>query len=58
MSSFKIELLKALGNYKYSHFPPPQKTMLKSGWLISDPAWTTLTRPGEERDHSGTKSAE
>ena len=22
MSSFDIKLLKALGNYKYSHFPP------------------------------------
>ena len=32
MSSLKIELLKALGNYKYSHFPPPKKNDVEV-WL-------------------------
>ena len=36
MFSFKKKLLKALGNYKYSPFHPPK--MLKSSWIISDPA--------------------
>ena len=44
MSSFKIKLLISFGNY--SPTPPPKKTMLKSGWIISDPALTTLTRGG------------
>ena len=33
MSSLKIELLKALGNYKYSHFPPPPKKNDVEVWL-------------------------
>ena len=35
MSTFKIKLLKALAT---TNTPPsPKKTMLKSGWIISDP---------------------
>ena len=37
-SSFKIKL-ESTGNYRYSISPPPPKknTMLKPGWIISDP---------------------
>ena len=46
MSSFEQDKsLESTGNYKY--VPPPTflpKTMLKSGWTISDLDWTTLTR--------------
>ena len=35
-SSFKIKL-ESTGNYRYSLSPPPQKTMFKPGWIISDP---------------------
>ena len=46
MSSFKIKLLKAL---KTTNTPPipPQKEMLKSGWIISDSDSTTLTSMGQ-----------
>ena len=43
-SSFQIELLKALTTTNTP--PPPKKTMLKSGWILSDPELTTLTRVG------------
>ena len=33
---FQDKALESTGNYKYSPFLP-QKTMLKSGWIISDP---------------------
>ena len=46
MSTFKIKLLKALTT---TNTPSSlQKTMLKSGLIISDPDQTTLTRVGWE----------
>ena len=44
---FQDKALESTGNYKYSPFLR-QKTMLKSGWIISDPDQTTLTRVGWE----------
>ena len=54
VSRFKIELLKAIATtkkYSPSNSPPPnppltKKTMLKSGWIISDLNRTILTRVG------------
>ena len=39
-----MSTLESTGNYKY--FPFPQKTMVRSGWIISDSDLTTLTRVG------------
>ena len=39
-----LSTLESIGNYKY--FPFPQKTMVRSGWIISDSDLTTLTRVG------------
>ena len=41
----KIKLMKALATTNIPPFPP-KKTMLKSGWIISNLDLTTLTRVG------------
>ena len=43
----KIKLLSALATIKLYFPSPPKKTMLKSGWIISDLDYTTSTRVGQ-----------
>ena len=48
MSSFKIKLLKALATTKTPPpASPPKKTMLKSGWIMSDLDQMSLIRVGQ-----------
>ena len=42
----KIKLMKALATTNIPPSPPPKKTMLKSGWIISNLDLTTLTKVG------------